>query len=58
MSGPAAPAGGPAAPDAGPPPPIDEPPPFWGRWGRIYAVVAALLGAQILAYGLLTEWAR
>lgn len=47
---------GPALPDAigrvG-----DEPPPFWGRWGRIYLVVAGLLLLEAgLFYGL-TRWA-
>jgi hypothetical protein len=34
----------------------DEPPPFWGRWGRIYLFVAALLLAQVLAFFALTRW--
>jgi len=36
---------------------LDEPPPFWGRWRRIYWVVAGLLAAEILVFLLLREWA-
>ena len=36
---------------------IDEPPPFWGKWRRIYWVVAALLAAEILVFWVLRRWA-
>ena len=35
----------------------DEPPPFWGRWGRIYWLVAGLLLAETLLFWWLTRWA-
>lgn len=37
--------------------PVDEPPPFWGRWGRIYLLVAGLLLAETLLFTWLTRWA-
>jgi len=35
---------------------LDDPPPFWGRWSRIYWVVAGLLVADLLAFWLLQWW--
>ena len=35
----------------------DEPPPFWGRWGRIYLLVAGLLAVETLVFWWLTRWA-
>jgi len=37
--------------------PADEPPPFWGRWSRIYLLIAGLLLVEILAFLWLTRWA-
>jgi len=35
----------------------DEPPPFWGRWERIYLLVAGLLAVETLVFWWLTRWA-
>jgi hypothetical protein len=35
----------------------DEPPPFWGRWGRIYLLVAGLLLVEAALFYGLTRWA-
>lgn len=35
----------------------DPPPPFWGRWGRIYLLVAGLLAVETLVFWWLTRWA-
>ena len=35
----------------------ESPPPFWGRWGRIYLLVAGLLLAETGAFWALTRWA-
>ena len=35
----------------------DEPPPFWGRWSRIYLVVATLLLVEAGVFYALTRWA-
>ncbi len=43
-----------AEPSAGIP---DAPPPFWGRWGRIYWLVAGLLAVETLVFWWLTRWA-
>jgi hypothetical protein len=40
-----------------PPEVPDEPPPFWGRWGRIYLLVAGLLAVETLVFWWLTRWA-
>jgi hypothetical protein len=37
--------------------PANQPPPFWGRWGRIYWLVAALLVTETLVFRWLTGWA-
>ena len=37
--------------------PTDEPPPFWGRWGRIYLLIAGLLLLETGAFWWLTRWA-
>jgi len=37
--------------------PTDDPPPFWGRWSRIYLVIAGLLLAEAGAFYALTRWA-
>jgi hypothetical protein len=34
-----------------------EPPPFWGRWGRIYLLIAGLLLVETGAFWALTRWA-
>lgn len=34
-----------------------EPPPFWGRWSRIYTLVAGLLLVETLVFWWLTRWA-
>jgi len=36
---------------------IDPPPPFWGRWGRIYLLVAGLLAVETFVFWWLTRWA-
>jgi hypothetical protein len=36
---------------------IDDPPPFWGRWERIYLLVAGLLAVETLVFWWLTRWA-
>ncbi|HEX8110168.1 MAG TPA: hypothetical protein VF516_20700 [Kofleriaceae bacterium] len=36
---------------------IDDLPPFWGRWGRIYWLVAGLLAVETLVFWWLTRWA-
>jgi hypothetical protein len=36
---------------------IDQPPPFWGRWSRLYWLVAVLLAADVAVSYLLTRWA-
>ena len=33
------------------------PPPFWGRWGRIYLLVAGLLAVETVVFWWLTRWA-
>ncbi|TMQ18957.1 MAG: hypothetical protein E6J90_19000 [Deltaproteobacteria bacterium] len=38
--------------------PRDEPPPFWGRWGRIYLLIAGLLLIETALLWALTRWAR
>ena len=38
-------------------PEAGEPPPFWGRWGRIYTLVAGLLLVETLVFWWLTRWA-
>jgi hypothetical protein len=35
----------------------EEPPPFWGRWKRIYVLVAGMLAFETLAFWLLSRWA-
>lgn len=35
----------------------DEPPPFWGRWGRIYLLIAGLLLVETGVFWALTRWA-
>lgn len=35
----------------------DEPPPFWGRWGRIYLLIAGLLLIETGLFWALTRWA-
>jgi hypothetical protein len=35
----------------------DEPPPFWGRWGRIYLLIAGLLFVETALFWWLTRWA-
>jgi hypothetical protein len=35
-----------------------DPPPFWGRWGRIYLLVAGLLLLETVLLWVLTRWAR
>jgi hypothetical protein len=37
--------------------PINEPPPFWGRWGRIYLLVAGLLAVETFVFWWLARWA-
>jgi hypothetical protein len=32
-------------------------PPFWGRWSRIYWLVAGLLAVETLVFWWLTRWA-
>jgi hypothetical protein len=32
-------------------------PPFWGRWGRIYLLVAGLLAVETVVFWWLTRWA-
>jgi hypothetical protein len=32
-------------------------PPFWGRWERIYLLVAGLLAVETLVFWWLTRWA-
>ena len=32
---------------------LDRPPPFWGRWSRIYWLVAGLFAAEVVAFCLL-----
>ena len=44
-------------PPATPGEPPDEPPPFWGRWGRIYWLVAGLLAVETLVFWWLARWA-
>jgi hypothetical protein len=34
-----------------------DPPPFWGRWGRIYLLVAGLLAVETFVFWWLTRWA-
>jgi hypothetical protein len=59
MTGPAGAAGG----DTGPVIPeaiarlADEPPPFWGRWDRIYLLIAGLLAVETAAFWWLARWA-
>jgi hypothetical protein len=36
---------------------IDLPPPFWGRWGRIYLLIAGLLAVEIVVFWWLARWA-
>ena len=36
---------------------IDQPPPFWGRWERIYLLVAGLLAVETLVFWWLTRCA-
>ena len=36
---------------------INDPPPFWGRWDRIYLLVAGLLAVETLVFWWLTRWA-
>jgi hypothetical protein len=36
---------------------IDDPPPFWGRWSRIYWLVAGWFAALVLGFWLLSRWA-
>ena len=42
-----------------PPDPPGEPgpPPFWGRWGRIYLLIAGLLAVETFVFWWLTRWA-
>jgi hypothetical protein len=40
-----------------PPEVPDQPPPFWGRWERIYLLVAGLLAVETLVFWWLTRWA-
>jgi hypothetical protein len=43
-----------------PQPPTHDPddvPPFWGRWGRIYLLVAGLLAVETAVFWWLTRWA-
>ena len=35
----------------------DDPPPFWGRWGRIYLLIAGLLAVEPFVFWWLTRWA-
>jgi hypothetical protein len=35
----------------------DDPPPFWGRWSRIYLLIAGLLAVETAAFWLLARWA-
>jgi hypothetical protein len=35
----------------------DQAPPFWGRWGRIYLLVAGLLAVEIAVFWWLARWA-
>jgi hypothetical protein len=37
--------------------PDDESPPFWGRWGRIYWLVAGLLAVETVVFWWLARWA-
>ena len=34
-----------------------DPPPFWGRWSRIYLLVAGLLAIETLLLWYLARWA-
>jgi len=34
-----------------------DPPPFWGRWERIYLLVAGLLAVETVVFWWLTRWA-
>ncbi|HEX7842864.1 MAG TPA: hypothetical protein VF469_35565 [Kofleriaceae bacterium] len=34
-----------------------DPPPFWGRWDRIYLLVAGLLFVEAAVFWALTRWA-
>ena len=34
-----------------------DPPPFWGRWSRIYLLVAGLLLVETAVFWALTRWA-
>ena len=36
---------------------IDPPPPFWGRWSRIYLLIAGLLLVETVLFWWLTRWA-
>jgi len=36
---------------------VDRPPPFWGRWRRIYWLVAGLFAAEVVGFWLLSRWA-
>jgi hypothetical protein len=35
----------------------DQPPPFWGRWGRIYLLIAGLLAVETVVFWWLARWA-
>lgn len=35
----------------------DEAPPFWGRWGRIYLLIAGLLAVETVVFWWLARWA-
>ena len=35
----------------------DPPPPLWGRWSRIYLLVAGLLAVETAVFWWLTRWA-
>jgi hypothetical protein len=36
---------------------LDDPPPFWGRWSRLYWLVAGLFVAELLVFCVLSRWA-
>jgi hypothetical protein len=36
---------------------LHQPPPFWGRWSRLYWLVAGVLAADVVLFWLLTWWA-